>query len=271
METGNLLHIYCLTESIDRNALPWHFIHEKLSVFFDIPLDRKHLLSSILTTSDHDMIKDFLERANLLTDTCDRALDAQAWPDGEFDTDEESNVEVNGVDPVLQTPNRRPHYTPSSNLVDNSPISSPPAYGNGHTSSSGGARRVSSRLEQQVINVDSILRAADTYSPDDVHVLGPSVNQSARIGAQDLLRTSVSSSGTPHSRRSVGASSSPGRVGENGPSPSRSPFDTSTMSAALPILDSVGSQNSEYRAAGDGEKEIGYGGELYVRARFRSK
>ena len=263
-ETENLLRLYCSRDSIFRNALPWHFIREKLSVFFDISQDRQNILSSILTTQDPDMIEDFLERANLSTDFHARSGD-------EYDTDEETNVEEYAVDPASQTPDRRLDSTQSSHSVGRSRPTTPLALGNSHATSRRTGRRVSSRGKPQTINVDSIVRVADVSNLDNVDVLGPSTNQSVQDGMQNLLRASLSTSGTPNFRRSVGTSRSPRQDVTNEPSPSRSSFNMDAMSASLPNIDGVEPQDSDFSAGGDREKEIGFGGELYVRRSFTLK
>lgn len=268
---GGLLHLYCSTESITRKALPWPFICDKLSVFFDIPEERQKLVISILTTPDHDTIKDILEREDLLTDAYDHAGNVQTPPVSEHDIDEELNFEVNGAEGVSQTPDRPSTSTPSSSSVRGSRFPSSAAFGDIRTPSRHGARRVISGHEPQVFNVESVFRAAEACNSDDISVLGLSANESAQVGAENLLRTSISSSGTPIFSRSTGASNFTGRDVNHGSSPNRSPFNMGAIDASLPILDNAEAENSDYPAAGDRQKEIGYGGELYVRTIPRPK
>ncbi|KAF2166649.1 hypothetical protein M409DRAFT_23280 [Zasmidium cellare ATCC 36951] len=211
------LKLYCAESNVASKDPPWAFIQPRLAYMMNLQPSRQLVLTNILTTSSHSMIKDLLERAGLWKDD----YIPEALPDQDEDDDEEfsqlvAKSEQVETKPKIKKERREPTAAPTP-AGKNSKARSSIAPTSKHTkpmtdkssSPSTSFPRVKSSVppqgqqpqhppagyepaeshESRLIN--SIVAAAETYDINTATLIEASPGgDSQQISALDLLQSS---------------------------------------------------------------------------------
>lgn len=202
--------LFCPESSVTKGEMPWAFISDSLAAMMELDQSKKAVLLSILTTSDHGMIRDYLERSNLWKEeyVLEAPLqededDHEELPKPAVPTDErtkESGIKKEASRASSEAASTAGKSQRTRSSTSSAARSSKPAAS--RSSSSSGARRHEKTptaapepseppASRASLLIKAIEDAAQTYDMGDATFVGTSIaDDQGQLDALDLLKSS---------------------------------------------------------------------------------